>query len=53
MMHLTGTVFKFANGHADIYKRAPELGEETEEYLTSMLHYTPEEVAALRKDKII
>ena len=52
-MHLTGSVFKFTNGHVGTYRPAPDLGEGTEEYLREMLHYDENTLNTLKEDQVI
>ena len=50
---LTGFPYKFSNTPADIQKPPPTLGQHTGAVLTSLLDYSPEDVAALQgKDAI-
>ncbi|MFQ6077447.1 MAG: CaiB/BaiF CoA transferase family protein, partial [Candidatus Bathyarchaeia archaeon] len=44
---------KFSRTPASIYGPAPKMGQHTEEVLTTLLGYTREEVAELRKERVI
>ena len=46
---LPGFPYKFSNTPAEIHKPPPMLGEHTEEVLTSLLNYPPEDVVSLRE----
>lgn len=52
-MHLTGSVFKFTNDHTGEYTAAPELGENTQEYLKRLLDYDTAKLKQLKEDHII
>jgi formyl-CoA transferase len=47
-VRLTGFPYKFSQTPAEIRRPPPLLGEHTEEILTGLLDYSPEDVAALR-----
>ena len=48
-----GFPYKFSQTPADIHRPPPLLGEHTEEVLTALLDYSPEDMAALRDKKAI
>ena len=52
-VRLTGFPYKFSQTPAEIHRPPPLLGEHTEEVLTSLLDYSPEDVASLRAKKAI
>lgn len=47
-VRLTGFPYKLSQTPAEIHRPPPMLGEHTEEVLTSVLEYSPEDVASLR-----
>jgi formyl-CoA transferase len=47
-VHLPGFPYKFSQTPAEIHRPPPLLGEHSEEVLTSLLGYSPEDVAGLR-----
>jgi len=47
-VRLPGFPYKFSQTPAEIHRPPPLLGEHTEEVLTSLLDYSPEDVASLR-----
>ncbi|MEP0806117.1 MAG: CoA transferase [Chloroflexota bacterium] len=50
---LTGFPYKLSETPAELHAPPPMLGQHTDEVLTSLLGYTPEEVASLRASKAI
>jgi formyl-CoA transferase len=48
IVRLPGFPYKFSKTPADILRQPPLLGEHTEEVLTELLDYSPEDVASLR-----
>jgi formyl-CoA transferase len=50
---LTGFPYKFSQTPADVLRPPPTLGQHTEEVLTSVLDYSPEDVAALREKEVV
>lgn len=53
MVRMTGFPYKLSETPAEIHAPPPLLGEHTEEVLTSLLDYSPEDVASLRAKKAI
>ena len=53
MVRLPGFPYKLSQTPAEIHRPPPRLGEHTEEVLTGVLGYSPEDVAALRDKKAI
>jgi len=52
-VRLTGFPYKLSQTPAEVHAPPPLLGEHTEEILTSLLDYSPEDVASLRERKVI
>ena len=52
-VRLPGFPYKFSQTPADILRPPPLLGEHTEEVLTTLLDYSPEDVASLRDKKAV
>ena len=52
-VRLTGFPYKLSETPAEVHAPPPLLGEHTEEVLTSLLGYSPEDVASLRAKKAI
>jgi len=50
---MTGFPYKLSETPAEVHAPPPLLGEHTEEVLTSLLGYSPEDVASLRERKVI
>jgi crotonobetainyl-CoA:carnitine CoA-transferase CaiB-like acyl-CoA transferase len=48
-----GQPIKLSGSEFDIYRPAPTHGQHTNEILTTLLNYSEEEIAQMRKDKII
>jgi crotonobetainyl-CoA:carnitine CoA-transferase CaiB-like acyl-CoA transferase len=48
-VRLTGFPYKLSQTPAEIHRPPPLLGEHNEEVLTTLLNYSPEDVASLRK----
>lgn len=53
MVRLTGFPYKLSETPADIHRPPPLLGEHNEEVLTTLLNYSPEDVASLRQKRAI
>jgi len=52
-VRMTGFPYKLSETPAEVHAPPPLLGEHTEEVLTSLLGYSPEDVASLRIKKAI
>jgi len=52
-VRLTGFPYKFSSTPAEIHRPPPLLGEHTEEILTDLLNYSPEDVTILRNNRAI
>ena len=52
-VRLTGFPYKFSSTPAEIHRPPPLLGEHTEEILTDLLYYSPEDVTILRNNRAI
>ncbi|HZJ24790.1 MAG TPA: CoA transferase [Anaerolineales bacterium] len=52
-VRLTGFPYKFSSTPAEIHRPPPLLGEHTEEILTDLLDYSPEDVTILRNNRAI
>lgn len=52
-VRLTGFPYKLSETPAEIHRPPPLLGEHNEEVLTTLLNYSPEDVASLRQKKAI
>lgn len=52
-LKILGNPIKMSEIEQERFKRPPYLGEHNEEILTTLLHYTPEQVAALRNQKVL
>ena len=52
-VRLTGFPYKFSSTPAEIHRPPPLLGEHTEEILTGLLDYSPEDVTILRNNRAI
>jgi formyl-CoA transferase len=52
-VRLPGFPYKLSQTPAEIHRPPPLLGEHTEEVLTSLLNYSPEDVAALRDKRAV
>ena len=52
-LKILGNPIKMSEIKQEVFKRPPRLGEHTEEVLTKLLHYPPEKIDELRRQKII
>jgi crotonobetainyl-CoA:carnitine CoA-transferase CaiB-like acyl-CoA transferase len=48
-VRMTGFPYKLSETPAEIHRPPPLLGEHNEEVLTSLLNYSPEDVASLQQ----
>jgi crotonobetainyl-CoA:carnitine CoA-transferase CaiB-like acyl-CoA transferase len=52
-LKIIGNPIKMSEIEQETFKRPPHLGEHTEEILTELLDYTPEQIKELRNQRVI
>jgi crotonobetainyl-CoA:carnitine CoA-transferase CaiB-like acyl-CoA transferase len=52
-LKILGNPIKMSEIEQEDFKRPPYLGEQTEEILTGLLNYSPEQIKELRNQKVI
>jgi crotonobetainyl-CoA:carnitine CoA-transferase CaiB-like acyl-CoA transferase len=52
-LNIVGNPIKLSEVGQEVFKRPPYLGEHTEEILRELLNYSPQQIEAIKKEKIV